>query len=787
MEQGPHPDRLDLKRETLTLLAEAVLAVRATSDLAVSWDLARKHLREALSADHACLLRVDRRSGALFRFEESGVETPYLAEHGGPVEWVMRNDRARFDESFDPDISPETLLWREPPEALATLPLVAGSTAYGFLLVGFSAAHGFGAQERLLLQTLADALALALERSYLQRALADERTHSSALDRRLATSQEFSSGILSLVASELRSPLASVQSYAESLGVAPEPDPAVRRRFLTVIEEECGRMERLLADVGDLSRIEGGECTLRLAVTTLDVLGAESVRDLEAVAGARGVSLELKADATSVEVDGDLIRRALDNLIQNAIEFSPEGGQVRIALSGTAEEWRCVVEDEGPPLPEEDLDSVFEHFHRARRESTPGFAGHPGPAAAHGPAATRLGLAIARGIVELHAGRLWAEQPQAHVGAKPPGPRFCFTAPLRQTASVRARRVARQALGRPDLEPLFDSIVEMVAATLESALVSLVLVDPDRGDLFVAASTSRQRRVTGRRTTIRSGVAGAVAAWGHPLLVEDIETDRRFRRMNHPQYNTKSLLSVPLRVEGEVIGVVNANNKQSGEPFDEDDLGLLVMLTERVGSAIERACAYPDSERVVDDALAAVRAMTQLKREFALGGRRTVKRARALARRMGLSPAEIDVIGYVASIHDLGMVRFGAEVAQPSRLSDRQRKALRAHPEVSVEILRPIEYLGLVREIVLGHHERWDGTGYPQGLVGDRIPTGSRILAVVDAWESMTSSRPWRVALSREAAMAELRRESGRQFDGEVVEAFIELMDQGEEELRAAA
>src|SRR5262249_61663921 len=105
--------------------------------------------------------------------------------------------------------------------------------------------------------------------------------------------------------------------------------------------------------------------------------------------------------------------------------------------------------------------------------------------------------------------------------------------------------------------------------------------------------------------------------------------------------NTKSLLCVPRRVEGEVIGVINANNKQSGEPFDEDDLGLLVMLTERVGSAIERACAYPDSERVVDDALAAVQAMTQLKREFALGGRRTVKRAPALARLIGLAPTDI--------------------------------------------------------------------------------------------------------------------------------------------------
>jgi HD-GYP domain-containing protein (c-di-GMP phosphodiesterase class II) len=347
--------------------------------------------------------------------------------------------------------------------------------------------------------------------------------------------------------------------------------------------------------------------------------------------------------------------------------------------------------------------------------------------------------------------------------------------------------VARQALGRPDLQPLFDAIVEMVGATLESALVSLVLVDPDRGDLFVAASTGHEGALVGRRTAIRSGVAGAVAAWGHPILVEDIETDRRFRRLNHPQYNTKSLLCVPLRVEGEVIGVVTANNKQNGEPFDEDDLGLLVMLTERVGSAIERACAYPDSERVVDDALAAVHAMTQLKREFALGGRRTVKRARSLARLMGLTPAEIDVVGYVASIHDLGMVRFGPHAVHPNRLDERQRKALRSHPEVSVEILRPIEYLGLVREIVLGHHERWDGSGYPHGLEGDRIPMGSRILAVVDAWESMTTSRPWRPAMAREAAVVELRQGAGGQFDPDVVEAFIRLLERGEEDPRVAA
>lgn len=768
--------------ETLTLLAEAVLALRATSELAVSWDLARTHLREALGADHACLLRVDRRSGALFVYEDSGVETPYLAEHGGPVEWVMRNDRARFDESFERGQTCETLLWREAPAALATLPLVAGSTAYGFLLVGFAQAHAFEPQSRILLQTMADALALALERQHLRRSLEDERAQVTALERRLNSAQEFSSGLLHLVSTELRSPLSSVKAYSESLELVADHAKATRARFLSVINEECDRMEHLLHDVNDLSRIEGGECTLRLTTVSLAELGRPVADKASETGRSRNVAVVFEADDTRIECDADLLRRALGNLVHNAIEFSPEGGTVRFTLAGRPEDWTCSVQDDGPPLPDEELATAFDHFHRTRRPAPAG-----SPAAVRGLSAGRLGLAIARGIVELHAGHLWVEQEPATVDGRVSGPDFRFAAPLRQTASARARRVARLALGRQDLQQLFDAIVEMVAATLETALVSLVLVDPDRGDLFVAASTGHGGAVKGRRTTLRTGISGAVAAWGQPILVQDIETDRRFKRLNHPQYNTKSLLSVPLRVEGEVIGVVNANNKTTGEAFDEDDLGLLVMLTERIGSAIERACAYPDSDRVVTDALEAVQAMTTLKREFALGGRRYVKRSRAVARELGLSPSEIDVIGYVASIHDLGMVRLGAETAHPDPLDVAQRTAMRAHPEASVEILRPLEYLGQVREIVLSHHERWDGTGYPNRLEGDRIPVGARILAVVDAWESMTTSRPWRVALTWDEAVAELRTEAGQQFDPEVVTAFLRVLERGEDGARAAA
>lgn len=775
---GREDGLLELPGEALALMAEAVLALRTTGDLGVSWGIAAANARRALGACDARLLRVDPRSGALFRFEESGVETPYLAEHGGPVEWVMRHDRPLFDEGSGGSRAPrETLLWQQPPAAVASVPLVAGSTHLGILLVAFDRARNYAAPERVFLQAIADALALALERADLRRTLEDERLRTALAERKLSLAQEAASNLMSILAHELRSPLSSVKAYVETLAGNLDNKSAPRERFLGIIDEECDRLASLVTDVHDLSRIEGGECTLRLTGVSLAEFGRDVCARMEGAAARRGIALTFTCEQDArVDVDAELLRRAFTNLVQNALQFAPDDGRVDMRLSVRGDEWIASVSDDGPPLPAEDLATVFEGFYRARRQLSGGRPSHEG---------TRVGLAIARSIVQLHGGRMWAEQPAP--GDAPAGARFCLALPVRQCASARARRIARQTVGRDDLRQLFDAIVEMVAASLETSLVSLILVDPDRGDLFIAASMGHDPLdVTGRRTTLRSGVAGAVAAWGRPVLVENIETDRRFRRLNHPQYHTKSLLCVPLRVEGEVVGVVNANNKMNGESFDEDDLALLVMLTERVGSAIERACAYPDSRRVVEDSLEAVRCMTRLKRDLALGTRQLVKRARAVARELGVSPADVDVIGYVASIHDIGMVRFEAETGHPGRLDAAQRDAVTAHPEVSVEILRPLEYLGVVRDLILSHHEHWDGTGYPRGLQAEQIPLGSRVLAVVDAWDSMTTARPFRAPRLHEDAEAELRREAGRQFDERVVEAFLQVLAR-ESEQRAVA
>lgn len=750
-----------LTGEGLAMLSQAMLALRSTADLGTASAIAGSCVLSALEAADYRLLRMDARSGTLRCLDGTGVETPYLPEPEGPVEWSVRHELPCYqeDESAVP-ASREAGLWIEPPASLATVPLLSGSVVCGFLLVGWNLARPFPPGERLFLQTLGDGLALAFERAELRRQLETERQRVQELERRQNDGEETSSHLMSVVAHEIRSPLTAIKAYTEAMLDNLSNPHAPRERFLGIISDECDRLTRLVTDVLDLSRLEAGQRPLRLARSGLDGLIREVVSSLATAAKPRQIGFVVDVEPGLVaEVDPDLLRRLLANLIGNAIQCSPAQGKVRIAASARGDEWTCTVEDDGPGIPREDLPHVFERFFRARS------------AGDKENELNGLGLAISRGIAELHGGRIWVQ------AIEPRGTRFAFAFPLRQLASPRSRRISRQVWGRADLRELLNETVSMIAAAMDAEIVSFMLVDPDHGDLFIAASRGLEgQNLLGRRTTLRSGVAGSVAAWGRPLLVSNIETDRRFSRLNHPQYRTKSLLCVPLRVEGEVLGVLNVNNKNSGEAFNEDDLAVLTALVERVGSAVERACAHPESERVVREAVDAVRSITRLRRDSLLGGGRQVHLARATARELRLADPDVDLIGYVASVHDLGMSRLERQLSKPAALDDAEREAVATHPEISVEIIRPLEYLGTVRDIMLAHHERWDGRGYPRGLKGDEIHVGARILAVVDAYDSMIRGRPYRSPRRPSEAMDELLRGSGKQFDPAVVEAFARVI-----------
>jgi diguanylate cyclase (GGDEF)-like protein len=151
--------------------------------------------------------------------------------------------------------------------------------------------------------------------------------------------------------------------------------------------------------------------------------------------------------------------------------------------------------------------------------------------------------------------------------------------------------------------------------------------------------------------------------------------------------------------------------------------------------------------------------------------------AARIAARLGLSGEEVELARLAGQLHDLGKLAIGEEILlKPGPLGDEERQLVRTHPHIGYRMLSS---LGIepVATWVLHHHERWDGLGYPDGLAGEEIPTGSRILFVADAYEAMTADRVYRGRLSHDGAIAELRRCAGSQFDPRVVEALIDELE----------
>jgi response regulator RpfG family c-di-GMP phosphodiesterase len=144
-----------------------------------------------------------------------------------------------------------------------------------------------------------------------------------------------------------------------------------------------------------------------------------------------------------------------------------------------------------------------------------------------------------------------------------------------------------------------------------------------------------------------------------------------------------------------------------------------------------------------------------------------------IGRHMGIEGPDLTALRYGAALHDIGKIGIpDAILRKPGRLTDEEWALMRQHPELGERIIAGIEFLRCAVPVVLHHHERWDGGGYPHGLKGEEIPLGARIFMVADAFDAMISNRPYRRGISYEQALREIRRVSGQQFDPAVVEAF---------------
>jgi HD-GYP domain-containing protein (c-di-GMP phosphodiesterase class II) len=457
------------------------------------------------------------------------------------------------------------------------------------------------------------------------------------------------------------------------------------------------------------------------------------------VAQAGRINLKVNLDTADTRADGDRdqLRQLALHLGSNAVKFTPPGGSVSISLTGDDRDVTLEVQDSGIGIPEPMLEKIFERFFQVDSSLVRRYGG------------TGLGLAICKSIVEWHGGRIFAVSQQGK------GSTFTVVLPRRTGPRIAVRPGPRTHAAPEDILRL---AIEMVAEVMNARVVSLLAPGPD-GDLIVQAALGVDETVV-REASIRigTGVSGWVAQNRRPVCVSGNGDGAPVVGSGRRQYHTGTFLSVPIESENGLLGVLNVTDPVAEKPFDAGDCQMLLQLAERVAAAWEQARAMDARRSDLEDADRAVRSI--LKGVAAPGGRTIPSRAQlasALARAMGLPEAEVALVGHAGTLRDV-------DLPAPGETEPRD--------ELSQALMRPLEVVGAVREIVLAQTEWYDGSGYPQGLTGDEIPIGGRVLAVVDAFEAFTQGRGGQPALTRQDAMDAVKQMSGRRFDPEVVSVF---------------
>jgi putative nucleotidyltransferase with HDIG domain len=242
---------------------------------------------------------------------------------------------------------------------------------------------------------------------------------------------------------------------------------------------------------------------------------------------------------------------------------------------------------------------------------------------------------------------------------------------------------------------------------------------------------------------------------------------------------------VPVRSEQETIGVLWLGRKRrpDASPFAEAEVRLLDGIAEIGGTAIRRARLFENLENSYMQMVVSLARTMDARDSYTSGhSERISEWAEAVARELGCDEAEIQDVRWGALLHDIGKIGVpDAILRKPARLTDAEWAIMRKHPVIGEEILASTERMRGVATLVRHHQEKWDGTGYPDGLNGEEIPLGARILAVCDAYSAITDDRPYKKARGHEEAVAELHRCEGAQFDPRVVAAFCKIVERTRE------
>ena len=361
----------------------------------------------------------------------------------------------------------------------------------------------------------------------------------------------------------------------------------------------------------------------------------------------------------------------------------------------------------------------------------------------------------------------------------------------RQLGRVKALRAIDLAiLGTTDLQLLLRSVLAQVMAQLHADVVAIFLLNPHTLTVDTSASIGyRTREAEREKVRLGDGVAGKAARERRTVVVQDlskVDMSDRLREVATDE-GIQSVYAVPLIAKGHVIGVLDVLFRK---PFaaNDDWLEFCEALAGQAAMAIDSCKSLEHLQRSNFELSLAYdttiegwsRALDLRDHETEGHSQRVTEMTLQLGRLAGMSDAELVHVRRGALLHDIGKMGIPDSILfKAGRLDDEEWEVMRKHPAHARELLTPIEYLRPALDIPYCHHERWDGSGYPQGLKGNAIPQAARLFSVVDVWDALRSDRPYRPAWSEDRVRDYLRTQAGTHFDPVAVELFFRALAEG--------
>jgi HD-GYP domain-containing protein (c-di-GMP phosphodiesterase class II) len=333
-------------------------------------------------------------------------------------------------------------------------------------------------------------------------------------------------------------------------------------------------------------------------------------------------------------------------------------------------------------------------------------------------------------------------------------------------------------VGSVKKEEFYQTVLESAGDLIHSPRGSLMVFDEAAGDLKIVASKNISPDLL-ETTSIKpgEGIAGRAFQTGETIFVTDPGQNTQYKDFAGKEEQKDPFIAIPLKVKDKPFGVLNLHLSREKESFTDYDLKFLTLLAGEAAVTLENIKLYESIENFYLEMVQTLARVIDAKDAYTGDhAGRARQKARQLAETLDMPEQMVRYVEYAALLHDIGKIGIdGSILAKPGRLTPEEYEEIKKHPAIGYQILSPIHFLGPVAQMVLYHQEWYNGMGYPEGLKGEEIPLGARIVAIIDAWDAMMSDRPYRKALSREYAESELTKGADRQFDPKVVKAFLQL------------